>query len=252
VQEEVGLVGARGLDVALLGTPTPTLCYNLDGSGADEFVTSVIGTQRFTIDIAGIAAHAGAFPADGLSAAVVAAHALAALDRDGWHGKIVRAEGVGSANVGIINGGQGSNVVMPTLHMLAEARSHDPAFRQRIIDAWQAEFRKAAAELANQKGEHGSVTFGPGPTYEAFALSPTEPTVQRLLGAAALCGLDAQLVSNDGGMDANWIVAHGIPAVTIGVGQRSVHSPAEWIDLDEFDAVCELMRTVATMQEMDL
>jgi tripeptide aminopeptidase len=56
------------------------------------------------------------------------------------------------------------------------------------------------------------------------------------------------LVSNDGGMDANWIVAHGIPAVTIGVGQRSVHSPAEWIDLDEFDVVCELMRTVATME----
>ncbi len=79
VQEEVGLVGARGLDLNLLGDPTPTMCYNLDGGRADEFVTSVIGTERFTIDLTGIAAHAGARPADGLSAGIIAAHAIAAL-----------------------------------------------------------------------------------------------------------------------------------------------------------------------------
>jgi tripeptide aminopeptidase len=104
-----------------------------------------------------------------------------------------------------------------------------------------------AQELANQHGQHGSVTFGPGPTYEAFTLREDEPTVQRLLQAAARCRLNAQLVSNDGGMDANWIVAHGIPAVTLGAGQRDVHMPAEWIDLTDFAAVCQLIRTVATL-----
>ena len=61
-----------------------------------------------------------------------------------------------------------------------------------------------------------------------------------------ICGMDAKLVSNDGGMDANWIVAHGIPAVTIGVGQRTVHTPDEWIDLTEFERVCQLIATIAT------
>lgn len=113
------------------------------------------------------------------------------------------------------------------------------------------EFSKVTQELTNRQGQYGSVTFGSGPTYEAFALNDDEPTVQRLLQAATLCQIDAHLVGNDGGMDANWIVAHGIPAVTIGVGQRDVHMPAEWIDLTDFAAVCELIRTVATLGNKD-
>jgi tripeptide aminopeptidase len=254
VQEEVGLVGARGLDVRLLGDPMPAMCYNLDGGRADEFVTKVIGAERFTIDITGIAAHAGAHPEGGVSAAVIAARAIAALEGAGWHGRIekaadVGAGGVGSANVGILQGGQGSNVVMPSLHILAEARSHDPAFRRRIIETWKEEFRQAAAAVANQQGEHGAVSFGRGPIYEAFALADDAPVVQRLLRAAAICGMDARTVSNDGGMDANWIVAHGIPAVTLGVGQRAVHTPDEWIDLGDFAATCALIRTLVTMGE---
>jgi tripeptide aminopeptidase len=248
IQEEVGLVGARGLDLKLLGEPTPTMCYNLDGGKANEFVTSVIGAERFIIDLTGIASHAGAHPAEGLSAGIIAAHAIAALDRKGWHGRIQKKEGTGTANLGIINGGQGSNVVMPALHILAEARSHDPAFRRQIIETWKIEFSRVTQQMTNEHGQHGSVTFGRGPTYEAFALGEDEKTVQRLLQAAAQCQIDARLVSNDGGMDANWIVAHGIPAVTIGVGQRDVHMPAEWIDLTDFAAVCQLIRTVATLE----
>ena len=245
VQEEVGLVGSRGLDLALLGDPLPEMCVNLDGGPADEFVTAVIGAQRFTIDVTGIAAHAGAHPADGLSAAVRASRAIARLDAEGWHGRIEKAEGVGSANVGIVQGGQGSNVVMPSLHILAEARAHDPLLRHRIIERWQQEFTRAAGGMSNSKGERGSIAFGPGPTYEAFALDESEPVVQRALAAAGRMGMAARLVSNDGGMDANRIVAHGIPALTVGVGQRSVHQPDEWIDLADFERVCELVVEMA-------
>ena len=241
VQEEVGLVGSRGLDISLLGDPLPAMCFNLDGGPPDEFVTAVIGAERFIIDITGIAAHAGAHPADGLSAAVLAARAIAALDGEGWHGRIEKAEGIGSANVGILQGGQGSNVVMPSLHILAEARSHDPAFRRQIINRWKQEFLLVALEMENQKGERGSVAFGPGPTYEAFALDESGHIVQRALAAARRMGMAARTVSNDGGMDANRIVALGIPALTIGVGQRSVHQPEEWIDLADFGRVCQLI-----------
>lgn len=247
VQEEVGLVGSRGLDLSLLGEPLPEMCINLDGGPADEFVTAVIGAERFTIDITGIAAHAGAYPADGLSAAVLASRAIAGLDAEGWHGRIEKPEGVGSANVGILRGGQGSNVVMPALYILAEARSHDPAFRRRIIERWQAEFVQMAQEMRNRKGEKGSVAFGPGPTYEAFALDENEAVVQGALAAARQMGMATRLVSNDGGMDANRIVAHGIPALTVGVGQRSVHQPEEWIDLADFGRVCQLIVEIATL-----
>lgn len=239
IQEEVGLVGARGVDLVLFGAPD--MGFNIDGGRPDHFVTSVIGTQRFTIDISGLPAHAGSRPQEGVSAAVIAARALADLDRDGWHGKIGKDKNSGSANVGTLSGGQGTNIVMPTLHLLAEARAHDPAFRRHIIDTWKTAFSGAVTEVANSVGQMGSVSFGPGPTYEAFALTDEEPVVQIALAAAKACGIQAQTLSNDGGMDANWIVAHGINTVTFGAGQRQVHTADEWIDLDDFERACDLV-----------
>ena len=245
VQEEVGLVGSRGLDLTLLGDPFPAMCVNLDGGPVHELVTAVTGTKRFTIDITGIPAHAGR-PGRGVSAAMIMATALARIQRTGWHGPIQKTDNRGSANVGIVEGGQGSNVVMPTLHILAESRSHDSRFRQQIVEAWEEAFLESAETLTNDQGESGSVTFGPGPTYESFALADSEPVVQRTIGAAKRCGFEIEPVTNDGGMDANWIVAHGIPTVTVAVGQRQVHTADEWIHLGDFEKACRLVVSMGT------
>lgn len=246
VQEEVGLVGARGLDVSRLGDPRPSLGFNFDGEHAEDFITAVTGTERFTIDVYGIAAHSGINPGDGVSAALVVADALSKLDHGGWHGVIQTPAGRGSANVGIVRGGTGSNVLMPELHILAEARSHDRAFRQTILGAWHEAFRAAAAKRTNARGETGSVRFGPGPTYEAYALDAAAPVVRMALAAAGGIGLTPRLLSDNGGNDANWIVAHGIPTLTIGCGQRNVHMPAEEIDLADFERACRLAVRLAT------
>ena len=245
IQEEVGLVGARGLDLGLLGEPRPSMCINLDGGPVGELVTAVTGTRRFTIDIKGIPAHAGR-PDGGVSAAVIMATALAELNAGGWHGPIYKDGAQGSANTGIVSGGQGSNVVMPALNILAEARSHDRDFRNEIISRWQSAFKAAASVVTNDKGETGSVTFGPGPAYEAFALADDEPVVAMTLAAAKRVGFEITPVSNNGGMDANWITAHGIPAVTIAVGQRRVHTADEWIDLADFEKACRLVIELGT------
>jgi tripeptide aminopeptidase len=247
VQEEVGLIGARGLDVKLLGDPTPAFCYNFDGSRTDEVVTQVTGTERFIIEIEGIPAHAGAHPERGVSAAVAAANAIHELARDGWHGAISKPSGKGSANVGIMKGGSGSNVVMPDLYILAEARSHDPAFRKSIVAAWKSAFERAVADCKNAAAERGRVRFSPGPSYESFALSDDAEVVRNALAGAEKAGIQARCVSNNGGMDANWIVAHGIPAVTFGAGQQNVHTPAERVVVDEFLKACRLAEALAAM-----
>ena len=244
IQEEVGLVGARGMDLSMLGDSLPEMCFNLDGGRSDVGVTAVIGTERFTIDVTGIASHAGQ-PGGGVSAAIIAAQALAEIEQGGWQSVIDQPDGKGSANVGIVRGGQGTNVVMPSMHILAEARSHDPAFRKKIIDTWKAAFVRSAESFHNERGENGTVAFGPGPTYEAFALDDDAPVVQRYLSGVKACGMDPKTVSNDGGMDANWIVAHGIPTVTFGAGQRDVHTSDEWIALEDFAAACRLVTQLA-------
>jgi len=239
VQEEVGLVGARWLDLEKLGRPKPALCFNWDSGTPHEIISAVTGTERLHIDVTGKACHAGR-PEEGVSAALVAAHALSTLARHGWHGPIEKPQGIGSANCGILRGGQGSNVVMPSLYTLAEARSFDRAFRQTILSKWREAFEQAAAEVKIASGETARVAFRPGPYYEAFELPDTAPVVKAALAACAKLGVAAKTVRNTGGMDANWIVAHGIPAVTLGCGMLNVHTPAERINLDWFTTGCKL------------
>ena len=44
----------------------------------------------------------------------------------------------------------------------------------------------------------------------------------------------------DGGLDANWLNQHGIPAVTVGCGQRNIHTADEQLDLPHYLAACNI------------
>jgi len=246
VQEEVGLVGSRSFDADMLDTSGGMWGFNFDGGRVDQVVTKVTGTWRFKIDLRGVAAHAGAYPGSGVSAAVAAAHAIASLDRDGWHGPIEKAEGRGSGNIGTLRGGTGTNVVMDRLEILAEVRSHDAAFRHRLLEVYKDAFSNAASQSKNREGRCAEVSFGDGPRYESFALQDDAPVVAASLAAVKACGLQPTLASNDGGMDANHLNAKGVPTVTFGVGQHEVHTPDEWIDLEEFLIACRLAAELVT------
>lgn len=50
----------------------------------------------------------------------------------------------------------------------------------------------------------------------------------------------------NGGLDANWMVKHGIPTVTFGAGQNDIHTVKEWVDLVEFEAGCNLAVAATT------
>jgi tripeptide aminopeptidase len=242
VLEEVGLVGSRGLDTLLLGDPFPSMAFNFDGGDAEAIANAVIGTERLNVTVTGVAAH-GSNPEKGISAVVIAAHALANLDRGGWNGRVEKPEGRGTANLGIIRGGKGSNVVMPDLYGLAEARSHDLAFRRRIIQEWRSAFTRAVDE-ANAKAREAegraAVAFAPGPVYDPYRLPDDAPAVQAAMAAVRRSGLEPRLFCHDGGMDTNHIVATGIPAVGMGMGDRQGHAVEEWLDVPHFLKACEI------------
>ncbi len=248
VQEEVGLVGARGLDVGQLGPELPVFGFEFDGGKSDELVTKIIGTERMNIEIEGIAAHGGR-PQKGASAAMVEALALAEIGRDGWFGYVEKPDGDARTNLGILKGGTGSNVVMPHLYGLAEFRSHSHDFRKKVIGAWQDAFRRAAEQVKSENGEACSVSFSQGPTYEPFALPDDAPVVKLAQTAAKSCGIEAALVSHDGGMDSNHFVAFGIPTVSVGIGGFQCHSPQEYADLGHFANCCKLAVALATIEE---
>jgi len=251
VQEELGLVGSRGMDPKNLGTPVPAMCFNFDGGEANELANAVIGTERLNINITGVAAHASR-PHLGISAAVILAEALAELQRDGWNCRIDRPEGQGSANLGILRGGKGSNVVMPELYALAEARSFDREFRSRIVEAWKDAIQRSVErnnERGTDAGGSASVEFSPGPVYDPYRLPEETPVVRAAVAAMAQCGLKPWLFDHVGGLDCNNIVAKGIPAVGLGMGDREAHSVKEWVDLEQFTKACELAVALALGSE---
>ena len=55
-----------------------------------------------------------------------------------------------------------------------------------------------------------------------------------------------QLRSANGGLDANYLNAKGLPTVTFGAGQHSPHTVDEYADLREYLGGCRLAVALAT------
>ncbi len=238
VQEEVGLQGARCANISMLGKPQ--LAFNFDGGSPEKLTIGATGGYRLAIDIRGIASHAGGAPERGVSAIAIAAVAIADLQANGWHGDIHKSGSHGTSNVGVIRGGEATNVVTDHVQIRAEARSHDPKFRQQIVREIQAAFRRAAKAVTNVKGKHGKVKFDGRLDYESFVMKTDEPCVAVARAAVEAAGLSPQLAVANGGVDANWMVKHGIPTVTIGAGQLNQHMVTEALDVAKYLSACRI------------
>lgn len=244
VQEEIGLNGARWVTRSKLGNPKQ--CYNWDGGSPAVITVGATGAYNIEIEVSGIASHAGAHPEDGVSAAVIAGRAIADLSENGWHGAVTKGRKSGTTNIGIVRGGDATNVVMSSLYLRAEARSHDKAFRKRIVSEFEKAFRRAAKSTRNAAGKSGAVQFSAEPRYESFALSKKEPVVVAAMKATRQHGVEPVIKVSNGGLDANWMTAHGFPTVTLGCGQTAIHTVNEELHIPSFLHACRVGLTLAT------
>ncbi len=247
VQEEVGLLGSRYARLTMLGKPQ--LAFNYDGGSPSKITIGATGGYRMRIDVRGLASHAGGAPEEGVSAVAIAALAVAELEREGWHGLVQKGGRTGTTNVGVIRGGQATNVVTPHVEVHAEARSHHPKFRQQIVRTIERAFEKAAKRVRNHEGVCGRVDIQGRLDYESFKLADDEPCVAAAAAAVRAAGAEPELAVSNGGVDANWMTARGIPTVTLGCGQRNPHTPDEKLDLADFDQGCRIAFTLATGSE---
>lgn len=244
VQEEIGLRGARFLTASKLGKPE--LCFNWDGRDPAGLVIGAVGANYLSIDVTGIASHAGVHPEDGVNAAVVASVALADLQQNGWHGLIEKGKQSGTSNLGVIQGGAATNVVMPECTLQAEARSHQRKFRDRITSEFEKAFANAVKSVKTADGRMGAFTMTEDVRYEAFKIKPSETCVKMAMAAVKSLDLKAHTIIGNGGLDANWLTAHGFPTVTMGCGQHSIHTVDEFLDVDEYLGACDVALKLAS------
>ena len=239
VQEEIGLYGARYLNREVLGHVARA--FNFDGGTVEKLTCGAIGGEKMTITVHGIPAHAGVSPQAGASAIVIAANAISSLHQNGWLGRIEKPGiGVGTANVGVINGGDATNVVTPLVTLRAEARSHDAMMRKRIVTELETAFQSAAASLTNNAGLSGRIEFEARVDYEAFALPDDNPSIMAGEAAVRAVGRVPYRKISDGGLDANWLFRHGIPAVTLGCGQHNIHTSDERLIIADYLDSCRI------------
>ena len=247
IQEEIGLHGARQLNLAKL--KKPKLSFNWDGGAPNKLTIGATGGYRMEIKVHGKASHAGNAPDKGVSAISIASVAIADLHANGWHGAIKKGKRLGTSNVGVFRGGDATNVVTDLVTIRAEARSHDPQFRRKIVDEIEKAFKKATKKVRSVDGDTGRVEFVGRLDYESFALDANSVEVTTAAAAVEKLGLSAELAIANGGLDANWMSARGVPTVSLGCGQRNQHMVTEALELDEYLNACRIAILLATAGE---
>lgn len=256
VREETGLWGARHVKTDDLGAPV--MAFNFDGSSASGVTIGAVGADRWQVEIFGRASHAGVAPERGISATMILALALAEVKAGGWFGKVVKGKGqsakTGTSNVGPVTGGEGrpagdaTNVVTDYIHVRGESRSHDAKFVKEITKAYKTAFENAAKRVTNSDGKSGRVKFKAETDYYPFRMKESLPVVKRAVAAVSDVGGTPAIRAGNGGLDANWMVRHGVPTVTFGTGQNEPHTIDEWIDRNEYERACALALRLATMR----
>jgi tripeptide aminopeptidase len=222
VSEEIGLLGAHHIDRSLIHA---RMGFVLDTGPPVGTVVYTAPTQdTFNVTITGRPAHAGFEPEKGISAIQVAAHAIERM-------KLGRIDAETTANVGVIQGGQATNVVCAEVKLRAEARSRD---KQKLL-AQVEHMKQTLQESAKAFG--ALVEIGVTHMYDTYRLSDNDPVIQLAQHAAADLGLETGLREAGGGSDANVFNAMGLPTCVLGTGMRYIHTHQECI------AIADLVRS---------
>jgi tripeptide aminopeptidase len=228
VGEEIGLLGAKGLDVDWFQAKQALV---LDmGGPLNVVVRAAPASDKFDAVVHGRAAHAGANPEAGINAIAVAAQGIAAMP-------LGRIDDETTANVGLIEGGSAVNVVPDRVALRGEARSHDV----HKLDAQICAMR-SALETAVAVNEGARLDLEIERAYTSFRLDEEHPLLQRVGRALQTMGADTLVLqAGGGGSDANILNARGIAAVPISTGMTGVHTTDEHVAVEDMVRCAELV-----------
>jgi len=226
VHEEGGLLGAKALDLRRLRARSGLV---LDSGGpVGTLVTAAPSQVKVTARVHGVAAHAGTCPEKGVNAIALAARGIAAMT-------LGRIDPETTANIGLIRGGQATNIVPDLVEVRGEARSHS----EEKLRAQAESMRKALEEAATLGGGRAEVEIED--SYSRFAIPEDNPLVRTFLQVAAGLGLSPAAVSGGGGSDANVFNAKGLFCANMSVGMANSHGKDEFVRADDLEQAARLL-----------
>ena len=231
--EEVGLLGAKHLDMSKVRARYG-IVFDSDDPGF--LFTRGPSADHFEIRIHGLESHAGVAPEQGISAIRVAAEAIMNM-------KLFRIDEETTANIGVIRGGEATNIITNLVTLKGEARSLDDA----KLDAQTAHIIKCCEDAAAKyevtvEGvtTKASVESKVTREYHAMDVSDDSRVVRLVKEAAARMGLKVETMASGGGCDANIFNRRGIECANLGTGMRAIHTVKEWLDVKDMYASAEM------------
>ncbi|MDX6711389.1 MAG: tripeptide aminopeptidase [Blastocatellia bacterium] len=231
--EEVGLLGAKNVDVSKLKSKFG-IVFDSDDPGF--LFTKGPSADHLEIEIFGLESHAGVAPEEGISAIKIAAEAIAGM-------KLGRIDDETTANIGVIEGGKATNIVTNHVILKGEARSLDDTKLEAQSKHMVQRFEEAASRYevtVEGKTTKGRIKANVSREYSAMDVSDESHVVQLVITAAARLGKEVKTLASGGGCDANIFNKRGIECANLGTGMRAIHTVNEWLDVKDMYASAEM------------
>ncbi len=218
IYEEGGLHGAKNLDFEQFKAKK---AFILDSGGdPGQIIIKGPAQDKLEIKVIGRPAHAGVCPEEGISAIMVASEAISKM-------KLLRIDEETTANIGSVEGGGPTNVVVPEVIVKAEARSLDND-KLKAQSMHMVECFLSAGEKFGAKIEPTVVRM-----YSAFSVDADAEIVHKAMEACNNIGLKPFTDASGGGSDTNVFNANGLMAVNLGIGERKPHTLEEHLHIKD-------------------
>ncbi|BDU50498.1 M20/M25/M40 family metallo-hydrolase [Haliovirga abyssi] len=234
IAEEIRLLGATSFDESKFNLKYG---FILDSSGKPgSVVKQAPYHEQIKLKFIGKAAHAGIEPEKGISALYVAAKAISKLN-------IGRIDEETTLNLGIINGGHATNIVMEELNIVGESRSFDEKKLGETIET-VIEICQNTAEEYGAKLDYELTR-----EYDGFNFSEDYELIKLVKQAADNLKFPFKAESLGGGSDTNVYNKKGIDTVNLGIGMSKVHSTSEYIEKEDLinsaELILELVKVIS-------
>ncbi|MGC8764709.1 MAG: M20/M25/M40 family metallo-hydrolase [Brevinematia bacterium] len=226
--EEIGLVGIQHFDFSVI---KPDFGFVLDSHGkVGRIVISAPYHYKYTIRVKGKASHAGIEPEKGINAIKIAARIVAKLPQ----GRVNRNT---VANVGVIEGGKATNIVPDECEITGEFRSINLFDLEKVkseVVQIVDNFKKYAIGIELELRE----------LYKGFKFERNDDVIKFVRKALKSMGIKPVYEKSCGGSNTNIYNQNGIKCVTISTGMMNVHSTDEYIEVDDLEALVNLILTL--------
>ena len=231
--EEVGLLGAKNVDVSKLKCKYG-IVFDSDDPGF--LFTKGPSSNELVFKVYGLESHAGVAPEDGISAIKIAAEAISAM-------RLGRIDEETTANIGIIEGGKATNIIPNYVYLKGETRSRNEdkltAQTEHMVECFEDAAAKYEVTVAGITTK-GRAEVTVEREYSSMDVPDSSHVVQLVIQAAKRMGLDVKTMASGGGCDDNVFNRRGIECANLGTGMRAIHTVKEWLDVKDMYAAAEM------------